>query len=76
MLSGAGVQRSGTPEKSKHPYQKRVAIKEGVNQLHCTVCVTDAELPLMFEFPWYVTVTTVEPNGNDVVVNTAFPTLS
>ena len=30
----------------------------------------------MFEFPWYVTVTTVGPKGSAEVVNTAFPELS
>jgi len=29
MLSGAGVQRSGAPAQSKHPYPKRTAMGQG-----------------------------------------------
>jgi hypothetical protein len=28
------------------------AVDESRQQAHCTVCVTESELPLMFESPW------------------------
>ncbi len=42
----------------------------------CTTCVTDAELPAMFESPFYSTVTWVDPAGSDEVPSVAWPPLS
>ena len=42
----------------------------------CTVCVTEAELSVMFESPLQVAFTAVEPTGNVEVVNLALPPLS
>jgi hypothetical protein len=36
MLSGAGVQRSGTPAQSKHPYQEQPCMRDSSRPLEVT----------------------------------------